>query len=390
MQVEIYNRIKEVLEIEPTRVDIDLTAVHFEGNKCIMAKFGYSPPKQQGKKQIVVSVAVDQNGIPLTHIVFPGNRTSKKSLKRIDRILREEFEVKRAVRVGDRGFSTDENIKYMDRNKESYLLALEMNNKEQEIAREVHTQETWTTINDDVKVTELIKHENGRDKKYLIGFDRNRAKDVKKAREAKIKNTEEDLARCQRAIAQGKIKSRKNRDKRIGNILKKNSVGRFIGYQGHRKGYGFRFWRMIENIRDAESRDGIYVMVTTETRLTAQDMLESYRERDRIEKAIRVLKDILEIEPQYVYTKEHVLGHVFICVLAYQIRSVMRYMLKQNGTDMSIDEAFDVLERLKVVNITINDDKVKTYRKLTSVDGSIMTLMEIFKIPKEDIELALL
>lgn len=67
MQVEIYEHIREKISIELTRVDIDVTAVHFEGNKCVLAAFEYSPPKQRGKKQIVVSVAVDQNGIPLTH-----------------------------------------------------------------------------------------------------------------------------------------------------------------------------------------------------------------------------------------------------------------------------------------------------------------------------------
>lgn len=387
MQVEIYNNVKEFIGIEPERVDIDITAVHFEGDRCILAEFGYSPPDQRGKKQIVVSVAVDQNGIPLTHIVFPGNRVAKKSLKRIDHILDKEFGVTGGVRVGDRGFATEENIRYMDRKKESYLLALEMNNKEREIASEAIHQDAWTKIDDKVQVTEVLRDENGRKKKYLVGFDKERAEDERKAREGRIKAAEEELARCQRAIARGKIKSRKDRDGRIGNILKNHSVRRYIDYKGNKKGYGFRFWRVTDELQEAERWDGIFVMVTTETHLTAQEILESYRERDRVEKAIRVLKDILEIEPQYVYTKKHVLGHVFICVLAYQIRSVMRYMLKRDGIDMSIDEAFEVLERLKVVNITIHGDKTKVYRKLTARDGDIMTLVETFKIQDEDMGL---
>jgi len=388
MQVEIYKKITEMYGINPTRVDIDLTAVHFEGDNCILAEFGYSPPGQRGKKQIVVSIAVDQNGIPLTHIVFPGNKVAKKSLKRMDHILKEGFDVEGAVRVGDRGFATEENIRYMDRKKEPYLLALELNNKEKGIANEAIQKDNWIKADDKVQITEVLRPENGRDKKYLVAVNSEKAENEKTAREDRLKAAEEELARHQRAIAQGKVKSRKDRDKRIGNILQSNSVRSYIDYQGNKNGYGFRFWRLTDKIQEAERWNGVFVLVTTETYMTPLEMLGSYRERDRVEKAIRVLKDILEIEPQYVYTKEHVLGHVFICVLAYQIRSVMKYMLKQQGIDMSIDEAFEVLERLKVTNISVQGNDAKVYRKLTRQDGKITKLVETFNMRDDDMFLA--
>jgi transposase len=388
MQIEIYKKITDAYGIEPTRVDIDLTSVHFEGDNCILAMFGYNPPGQGGRKQIVVSIAVDQHGIPLTHIVFPGNRVSMKSLKRMDHTLREGFDVEGAVRVGDRGFATEENIQYMDRKKEPYLLALELNNKEKGIANEAIQKDNWIKADDKVHITEVLRHENGRDKKYLACINSEKAENEKTARENRLKAAEEELARHQRAIAQGKVKSRKDRDKRIGNILQSNSVRSYIDYQGNKNGYGFRFWRLTDKIKKAERWNGVFVLVTTETYMTSLEMLGSYRERDRVEKAIRVLKDILEIEPQYVYTKEHVLGHVFICVLAYQIRSVMKYMLKQDSVDMSIDEAFEVLERLKVTNISVEGNDAKVYRKLTRQDGKIAKLVETFNMRDGDMFLA--
>lgn len=386
MQIEIYKKITDAYGIEPTRVDIDLTSVHFEGDNCILAMFGYNPPGQGGRKQIVVSIAVDQHGIPLTHIVFPGNKVAKKSLKRMDHILKEGFDVEGAVRVGDRGFATEENIQYMDRKKEPYLLALELNNKEKGIANEAIQKDNWMKADDEVQITEVLRHENGRDKKYLVSINSEKAENEKTAREERLKAAEEELARHQRAIAQKKVKSRKDRDKRIGNILENNSVRSFIDYQGNKNGYGFRFWRLTDKIKEAERWNGVFVLVTTETYMTPLEMLGSYRERDRVEKAIRVLKDILEIEPQYVYTKEHVLGHVFICVLAYQIRSVMKYMLKHDSVGMSIDEAFEVLERLKVTSISVEGNDAKVYRKLTRQDGKMTKLVETFNIPLGDME----
>jgi len=302
--------------------------------------------------------------------------------------LSEGFDVEGAVRVGDRGFATEENIQYMDRKKEPYLLALELNNKEKGIANEAIQKDNWIKADDKVQITEVLRHENGRDKKYLVSINSEKAENEKTARENRLKAAEEELARHQRAIAQGKVKSRSDRDKRIGNILQSNSVRSYIDYQGNKNGYGFRFWRLTDKIQEAERWNGVFVLVTTETYMTPLEMLGSYRERDRVEKAIRVLKDILEIEPQYVYTKEHVLGHVFICVLAYQIRSVMKYMLKQDRVDMSIDEAFEVLERLKVTNISVEGNDAKVYRKLTRQDGKITKLVETFNMRDGDMFLA--
>jgi transposase len=387
MQIEIYNRIKEEYEIEPTRADIDITAVHFEGNKCVIAEFGYSPPKQRGKKQIVVCVAVDQYGIPMTHIVFPGSKTGKKTLKRMDRILREGFAVEKCIRVGDRAISTKENISYMDRKKESYLMALTLNNKECDIANEAIKKGKWTQIDDDARVAEIEKRENGRDKKYLVGINAKNAENQRMDRENRISDAKDALRKLRKSIARGKIKSRKERDSRIGHILKGQGVQNYLWWKGAKKGISFNFGRLKDNIDDAAHWDGVFVIVTTETYLTANELLESYRERDRIEKAIRTLKDVLKIEPAYVHERKQVIGHVFICVLAYQIRAVMRHILKKNEVDMSIDEAFEVLERLKVVDITIRGDKTKVYRKLTALNGQIMTLVETFKICDEDIEL---
>ncbi len=384
MQREIYNRIRETVGIQPSRVDIDTTAVHFEGNKCVIAKFGWSPPDQRGKRQIVVSVAVDQNGIPLTHIVFPGNKPCMKTLKRMDRILRNEFGVEKAMRVGDRGIATKENRTYMDRRKEPYLLALDLDNHECDIAEEAFAHAHWIDVDKEVRVAEVLKRENGRDMKYLVGMNKVNAKKEHRERIARIEEAEQDLEAVQKSVAKGKITSRKQRDLRIGHVQMSLGVKKYIECRGKRKGYGFESIRMKEEIEEAERWDGVFVLVTTEMELTPVEMLESYRERDRVEKAICVLKSVLEIEPEYVHTKKHVLGHVFICVLACQLRAVMRHLLKEKGLDMSIDEALGILERLKVASISFKGDEARVHRKLTRVDGRTRTLMEVFILRNAD------
>lgn len=60
----------------------------------------------------------------------------------------------------------------------------------------------------------------------------------------------------------------------------------------------------------------------------------------------------MTLDPVYLSTKEHVLGHVYVNALAYQLRSVI--MLKLNGSDILVTaeqalwefKKFQVAERI--------------------------------------------
>jgi transposase len=135
------------------------------------------------------------------------------------------------------------------------------------------------------------------------------------------------------------------------------------------------------------------VFVTTEFDLSEKDVIESYRTRDQIEKAIRTLKSVFGLHPQYVRTKEHVLGNIFVCATAFQLRSILGMRLKDEGIDMSVEDAMKSLEQLKAVNIVVNKDEgIQVLRKLTNLDSETRTLVEVFnmveteKFPEVDIE----
>jgi len=123
MQVALYENIRKVYGYECKRLDIDITSTYFEGEECVLAEFGHPRGHTKDKLQIVVAFVVDQKGVLVTHKVWPGNRTDAKSLKPVDRCLKNEFGLD-STRVVDRGMATWENLDYMDRKKERYLVAL--------------------------------------------------------------------------------------------------------------------------------------------------------------------------------------------------------------------------------------------------------------------------
>ncbi|MBA3043758.1 hypothetical protein FP804_01310, partial [archaeon] len=101
IQALLYENITQAYGYECERVDIDLTSTYFEGEECILAKFGHPRGHSKDKLQIVIGFVVDQKGILVTHHVWPGNRTDAKSLKPIDRCIKNVFGIE-APRVVDR------------------------------------------------------------------------------------------------------------------------------------------------------------------------------------------------------------------------------------------------------------------------------------------------
>ncbi|MFH0904396.1 MAG: IS1634 family transposase [Methanobacteriota archaeon] len=379
VQVALYKNINRVYGYNCDRLDIDLTSTYFEGEECILAKFGHSrdhPIHPSKKLQIVLAFVVDQKGVLVTHRVWPGNRTDAKSLKPVDRCLKNEFGLD-APRVMDRGIATWENLNYMDRKKERYLVALRAGIKGTKLLGKIKIpREEWTNVGNEQVAAYVIK---GR-RKYVVVWNASVARTNKKEREGKITKAEEELRKLLESVEKGEISSRSERDEKIGHIKKKYKVTRYLHTKGSKKGFSFTFER-TKALDEVGKYDGYQVFVTTEFDLSEKVVIESYRTRDQIEKAIRTLKSVLGLHPQNVRTKEHVLGNIFICATAFQLRSILRMKLKDRGIDMSIEEAMKTLDGLKAVHIAVGKEgEIHVHRKLTRFDNETRTLIEVFNM----------
>jgi len=374
MQVSLYENIKKAYGYECERLDIDLTSTYFEGEECVLAEFGHPRGHSKNKLQIVVAFVVDQKGVLITHKVWPGNRTDAKSLKPMDRCLKNEFGLD-APRVVDRGMATWENLKYMDRKKERYLVALRAKIKSTQFLEEIKIpREEWMNTGNNEVATSIIK---GR-RKYVVAWNASVAQTNKKGRESRINKAEAELRLVLESVEKGEIKSRKERDEKAGHIKKKYKVTRYLSVKGRRSGFAFTIER-TKTLDELDKYDGYQVFVTTEFDLNEKDVLESYRTRDQIEKAIRTLKSVLGLHPQNVRTKEHILGNIFVCSTAFQLRSLLKMKINNSGLNLSIEEAMKALERLKAVHIAVGKEgEVQVYRKLSGLNKETRTLIEIF------------
>ncbi|MGI0130656.1 MAG: IS1634 family transposase, partial [Thermoplasmata archaeon] len=259
----LYSRVRERFHYDVERVDIDSTVVELSGKLCrVLAKFGHSKAGGTSKqRQIMITFLVDQRGALLGHEVFPGNTNDAKTLATVDRRLREGYDpsVAQAPRVVDRGYASLENVRKLRRRKERFLVALRAQPKGLHLLESLGPQEQWPEIRPGVRATSLERE----GVKYVVTWNDEVAERNGNGRKAKRERARKALTTLAKAIAEGRVKSRSERDAKVGAILRKFGMSRYLRVRGSRKGFGFQV-EETGALQAKEAEAGYQVYATTE------------------------------------------------------------------------------------------------------------------------------
>jgi len=379
IQKEIYDKITETFGIKTEKTYYDITSSYFEGKSCPLAKYGYNRDEIKGKVQIVMGLVVDQDGILITHTVHPGNTADVKTVDSMNKRLRNTFGIENSTLVVDRGMISTKNVKQLDIDMQSYVFALKLQNQERDIIDAL--RENLKPIDDNTALAEVILVDNSRRKKYVVGHSKDIEKLSAEGFEAKLKRVEEKLKKIKSNIDSGKHKWTDKRKKNISCMLKTEKVSKFILPEFN--DVSFTFARVTKTIEIARKYEGVFLLSTTEIGLKGKEILQIYREKDIIEKAFRTIKSEIEMRPFFLSSDTSVIGYVFICALAYQIRSVMKFHMKKCDSQMSIEDAFEILNRYKVVKIVVEERGVQVFRKVAIAGQKAIDIINCFDLESE-------
>ena len=379
---ELYGRVRKLFDYDCERIDIDSTVVELSGKLCrVLAKFGHSKQGGTSKhRQIMVTFLVDQRGALLGHEVFPGNTNDTKTLASVDRRLREQYDpsVAKAPRVVDRGYASLDNVRKLRRRKERFLVALRAQPKGLHLLEALGPQAQWPEIRPGVRAASLERE----GVKYVVTWNDEVAERNGNGRRAKMAKARAAFETLAKAVAEGRVKSRSERDAKVGAILRKFGMSRYLRVKGTRQGFGFTV-EETGALSAKEAEAGYQVYATTEGWLKEGEVVDFYRRRDRIEKSIRTMSSCLGLGPVYVSKPEHVRGHVFVHALGYQLRNAGQLRLEEKGETMSIDEALWELEQLQVGELVAKGSEVGIVRKLTRTDGTVAHLVQVFSLAEK-------
>lgn len=115
-QSEIENKLFKKRNEKSTNIFLyDVTSSYLEGTENELADWGYNRDGKKGKKQIVIGLLCDENGIPMSTQVFKGNTHDTSTF--MDQIIKAKnrFNCKKVIFVGDRGMIKSSQIEDLEK-----------------------------------------------------------------------------------------------------------------------------------------------------------------------------------------------------------------------------------------------------------------------------------
>jgi hypothetical protein len=329
----------------------DTTSVYFEGEgPGELTAYGYSRDKRPDRPQFVLGLLTTRNGLPLAHLLLPGNTSDLTSLKQAVDLIYDKLPVGGLVLVCDRGMVSKDNLETLDRVGIRYIVGTRLRSLASRacLARAGRYREVEANL----KVKE-VWHEGRR---YIVCFNPQEAERDRLEREGIIAHLEEELAKGVKSLLKGA--ARRYVCVREGRVeLNRKAIAEDAHY------------------------DGKWVLLTT-TDLPAQEVALAYKGLWRVERAFRTLKTPLEIRPVYHWNQSRVQGHVMVCVLAYLLERLLEEKLQEKGLAMSAEEAFSLLSSLKVAEVAVGNKTVRYFSRPTGEQEAILKALGLRTPPK--------
>jgi transposase len=328
----------------------DLTSTYFEGEmeECATAKRGYSRDSRPDCVQVVIALIVTPDGFPLAYEVMDGNTSEQKTLRPFLERIETTYGKARRVWVMDRGIPTEATLAHMRERGVSYLVGTPKGriNKHEKKWLDL----PWQQVRDSVQV-KLYEHDS---ELYVLARS-----DGRQAKEIAIRRKR--LARLLRKL-RAMRRSLPSRDQlllRIG--AAKKEAGRSFGFvklvlpaAGQpvtRTSFHFRVDK--DKLRQAEQRDGNYLL---RSNLTGEDpavLWTRYIQLTNIEAAFRSLKSDLGLRPIYHRKESRVEAHIFVAFLAYCLQVTLKNRLQIHAPGLTPAQLLDKLASIQMIDVWI-------------------------------------
>jgi transposase len=392
-------REEQLFNLDGTVYLYDLTSSYFEG-QCLandQARRGHSKDHRPDCKQVVVGLVVDREGFPKAHEVFEGNRSEGTTLgEMLDRLRARAGST--ATVVVDRGMSSVENLKEIRDHGFHYMVASRQSERTQHLD-ELEDAEGWQELVRPVSPTNPFQHKSrvwikrapGGDEGPVLVLCRSAGREEK---DRAIRTTHEkryltSLTKLQARVAGGQLKAEAKIHQAIGRLKERYPrVARFYEITFPDPS-GQVSWQVDEARKQrAEELDGSYLLKTSRTDLTAEEIWQTYILLTRVEAAFRAMKSPLAERPIFHQLERRVQTHIFLCVLAYHLLMAIEKTCRDRGLFTSWATIREQLISHQVVTLVLPtvDGRMLTIRKGTTPEPEHRKIYRLLDIPEEPIK----
>ncbi len=352
----------------------DVTSSYLEGTENELGFFGYNRDKKKGKKQIVIGLMTDEDGMPISVRVFKGNTSDTRTVPEQIKTLAKEFNVKEVTFVGDKGMIRGPQIELLHEENFNYITTITRDE-----IRTLIKQKKLQYDFFDITVAEFFDEEESI--RYIYRRNPLRTKEIQSNRNEKIENIISFATERTNYLKDGKKRSAEIALKHVQSKINKFKLSSFLNPTIENRIITVE----LDNEKKAtlEKLDGCYVVKTDLSSKDAEtkEVHDRYKDLYNVEYAFRTVKSELEIRPLYLRNAERTKAHVFICMLAYMINLEFKRCTKE--LDGTSQDMWYKLDHLMTQTVNFGDVKLKKCATPNDEMNAIFSALNI-KSPKID------
>ncbi len=340
----------------------DLTSTYFEG-QCEAnpsAKRGYSRDHRPDCKQVVIGFALDEDGFPKAHEIFEGNTRDRTTVGTMLDVMEHRMGKRGgATVVVDRGMAYDDTLELIRSRDYHYIVAGQPSERVPYV-EDCADQSGWTEVvressprnpSQKKSVVRIPRRMAGSEVHVLCASEGRGAKD-RAIREKQEKRFLADLGKLEKRVAAGRLRDQAKVNQAIGRLKERYPrVARYYDSAHDAAAGRLSVREDAEKKLRAAKLDGGYVIRTSRTDMTDDEIWRTYMLLTRVENAFRDMKGPLMERPIFHQLQHRVETHIFLCVLAYHLLVAIEKSFLDAGIHTSWEALREQLATHQIVTV---------------------------------------
>ncbi len=401
----------EVVEIALLKANIDLSLIFYDltafvaqgryaDSKLIDFGFAHNTPRNKRKLKLGLNVSADGN-LPWLYQAWSGRTadqaTVQSNMSNLACWLQQHgYPLQETLVVGDRAMLSDEIALTYDQYGLRHLTGLRCLRKEHKALLTQWSGEEFYSF--PIVAGENpqywgrgcavpFEHEgqttSHRGLVILAGPIRDQ---LRQTRQTRLQALDQELAQVKADIGKPRLRTIKAVQRRVKARLKASKVGKLMSVTvcDTPAGQIDLNWQINTwALRQAEQRDGRYLLVSNDWSLSHQQMFQLYRDKDGVEKRFHICKSDLQVSPLYLHQDKRIASMLLLNMLALLAYSLLERQIRQQGLQLTTRQLIKRLNHLSLIETHCHDGSC--LRCLTPLDPDLLFILQLVAVALDDL-----
>jgi transposase len=368
----------------------DVTTYAFESTRWgELRMFGFSKDHKNNEVQVVMGLLLDNNGIPITYELFPGNTMDQSTLTRSIENLKNLYHLEKITVVADRGLNSGSNLEYLWEGGHDFVISYTLKRSPDSLKQLVWQGDGWQD-KVDTKTGEIIFRSKIIEQtlEVKVPIDSEEPSTAKKRGRPKKYNYEKIPVKIHLTwSAKRAKKDRSDRERMLERLRKrldkpyqlkaaiKRGCNQFLQME-----LDTNDWKLNEaKIEEAARYDGYYAVITNNLKLSTEQVYRIYSGLWKIEESFRILKTDLRARPVFVWNDEHIKGHFAMCFISLCMLRYAQYLLEDAQKESASSSR--IMESIRDPLVLVQGEYPNNIVTPTRISQTYLDLAELLKLP---------